>query len=92
MLTLDTTIVVPDTVFVQTVDNETIILDSNTQEYFALNEIGGIFWEVLKDTPNLTQVYTTLKEHFDDAGTFQIEQDLLEFVEALEEKGLIKIA
>ena len=91
MLTLDTTISIPDTVFVQTVDDETIILHSITQEYFSLNEVGGIFWEVLQDNPQLTQAYVVLKEHFDDAGTFQIEQDLLEFVEALEEKGLVKV-
>lgn len=91
MLTLDTTIHIPETVFVQTVDDETIILDSNTQEYFSLNVVGGIFWEVLQDYNQLTKAYEILKEHFDDAGTFQIEQDLLDFVEALEEKGLIKI-
>ncbi len=90
-MTLDTTIIVPDTIFLQEVDDETILLDATTEEYFSLNEVAAIFWQVLKDNPKLTQTYTILKEHFEDAKAFQLETDLLAFVEALVEKKLIMI-
>jgi hypothetical protein len=88
-MTLDTIIIIPDTIFVQEVDDEIVLLDSNTQEYFTLNEVGAIFWQVLQDNPKLTQAYSILKDHFEDAKTLQLEEDLLAFVEALVEKRLI---
>ncbi|MEA1914901.1 MAG: PqqD family protein [Campylobacterota bacterium] len=89
-MTLDTKIIFIDTVFLQEVDDETIILDTLTQEYFSLNEVGGIFWQVLQEAPQLTDAYTLLKESF-DVPALRLEEDLLAFVDALVQKKLISV-
>ena len=33
---------IPQTVFIQEIDDEIILLDTITQEYFSLNEVGKI--------------------------------------------------
>ncbi len=80
---------IPSTVFIQEVDDEVIILDTNTQEYFSINEVGKDIWEhISKNTPKdklieeLSTKYEVPKE--------QLEVDIQNFCEALEQKGLIK--
>ena len=89
-MTIDSKVSIPDTVFLQEVDDETILLDINTQEYFSLNEVGGVFYHMLKDEPNLQKSAEVLAEHF-EVSLEDIEKDLLAFVKALEEKGLVTL-
>jgi len=87
-LTLNTNIKILDTVFLQTVDDATILLDTTTEEYFSLNEIGAIFYEILQEEQNLGKVIDILKEGFDITEE-QLKTDLFAFIKALEEKGLL---
>lgn len=89
-MTLDVDVVLLDTVFLQEVDDETILLDTNTQEYFSLNEVGGVFYQAMKYETNLMKIVEMLSEHF-EVEYKKIEIDLLVFVKALKEKGLLKI-
>ena len=43
-------------VFAQEIDEETIILDSVTQEYFSINEIGKVIWSLLEEKKNLEEI------------------------------------
>lgn len=90
-MTLETNVVLFDSVFLQEVDEETILLDINSEEYFSLNEVGSIFYQMLKDEPNLIKAAKLLEEHFDVPAS-RIESDLLSFVKALEEKGLVTLS
>lgn len=90
-MTLDKNVAILDTVFLQEVDNETILLDIKTEEYFSLNEIGGMFYQLLKVESNLKKVLEELMEHF-EVPAEQLEKDLLTFVSALEEKGLVTLS
>jgi hypothetical protein len=77
-------------VFAQEIDDETIILDSTTQEYFSLNEIGKVIWSLLEEKNNLEEIKAEMLEMY-EVPQEQIEKDLLNFIQALEQKGLIKI-
>jgi len=89
-MTLDTNITIPDTLFLQKVDEETILLDTNTQEYFTLNEVGSITWEIIEEKKDLNKVCEEIVKIFE--VDFEIaKNDILNFVEALSEKELIII-
>ena len=89
-MTLEKNITLLDTVFLQEVDDETILLDTTTEEYFSLNEIGTIFYQLFKEEPNLSKVLKILEEEF-EVPLEQLKGDLLAFVEALEKKGLVTL-
>ena len=77
-------------VFAQEIDEETIILDSTTQEYFSINEIGKVIWSLLEEKKNLEEIKAEMLDMY-EVPEEQIEKDLLNFIQALEQKGLIKI-
>lgn len=90
MISLESKIIIPETLLLQKIDEETILLDINTQEYFSLNELGGIIWELLSKKNNLNEIKSELLSSF-DIEEKQIENDILNFINALIEKGLIEI-
>ena len=77
-------------VFAQEIDDETIILDSVTQEYFSINEIGKVIWSLIEEKKNLEEIKAEMLDMY-EVPQEQIEKDLLNFIQALEQKGLIKI-
>lgn len=79
----------PNHVLVQTVDNEMILLNLESEYYFALDEIGVRFWEVLQGIDSLDQAIDTLEAEYDiDRETLR--QDLDDFLRQLEGKGLLQ--
>jgi len=89
-MNLESKVVLVESVFVQEVDEETILLDTSTQEYFSLDEVGTIFYHFLEEEQNLKTIVKELAEHFLTKEE-TIEVDLFVFLKALEEKGLVKI-
>ena len=89
-MNLDSKVTLLDTVFVQEVDEETILLDTTTQEYFSLDEIGSIFYHFLEEEEDLNVIVKELSEHFSKDEKV-IENDLLQFLKALQKKGLVKV-
>ncbi|PLY04742.1 MAG: hypothetical protein C0625_15850 [Arcobacter sp.] len=89
-MTLDSKVIIPDTLFLQKVDEETILLDTVSQEYFSLNEVGSVIWEILSDKKELTLVKDEILARY-EIDESQVENDILKFVEALAEKKLITI-
>ncbi len=77
-------------VFAQEIDEETIILDSETQEYFSINEIGKVIWSLIEEKKNLEEIKAEMLDMY-EVPEEQIEKDLLNFIQALEQKRLIKI-
>lgn len=77
-------------VFAQEIDEETIILDSETQEYFSINEIGKVIWSLIEEKKNLEEIKAEMLDMY-EVPQEQLEKDVLNFLQALEQKGLIKI-
>ena len=77
-------------VFAQEIDEETIILDSETQEYFSINEIGKVIWSLIEEKKNLAEIKAEMLDMY-EVPEEQLEKDLLNFIQALEQKGLIKV-
>ena len=83
-------VILSNNVFAQEIDDETIILDAITQEYFSLNEIGKVIWSLLSQNKNLEEIKVQMLEMY-EVPEEQLEKDLLNFLQALAKKGLISI-
>ena len=89
-MNINSKITLSTNVFAQEIDEETIILDSVTQEYFSINEIGKVIWSLIEEKKNLEEIKAEMLDMY-EVPEEQIEKDLLNFIQALEQKGLIKI-
>ena len=85
---INKTVKINENVFLQEVDGETILLDIQTEEYFSLDEIGTMFYKLIREESDLDRALSELQEHFEVAPEV-LKQDLLTFVERLEKKGLL---
>lgn len=87
---LDTKYTIPDTVMLQTIDDESLLLDTTTEEFFSLNEMGCLIWDAMLKHNDLN----TIKEEFldlYDVSSDVLTEDLLAFTQVLEDKGLLTI-
>ena len=83
-------VILSNNVFAQEIDDETIILDAITQEYFSLNEIGKVIWSLLSQNKNLEEIKAQMLEMY-EVPEEQLEKGLLNLLQALAKKGLISI-
>lgn len=90
-MNLNTKISIPNTLFSQEVDDETIVLDTNTQEYFNFSSFGKVIWDMLLEGSTLQEIFDELNE-FLEIDEKKLENDILTFVSSLEERNLIKIS
>lgn len=87
---LNTKIKIPQSVFIQEIDDETVILDTKTQEYFSINEVGKNIWDMISKTSSLQKILDELVNIY-EVPKEQLKNDMINFLEALNQKGLIII-
>ncbi len=90
MLTLDTTLQIPAQVLYTTVEQEAVLLNTLTNKYYSLNEVGARCWNLLAKGQSLREAYHVLLGEF-EVESPQLEKDLLELIERLEKSGLVEI-
>ncbi len=87
-MNLDTKVTVPETVFLQEIDGETILLNAENGNYFSFNDVGTAIWKLLLETETLKDLHSNMLDVY-DVDPIQLEKDILTFVTALYEKNLI---
>jgi hypothetical protein len=87
---INTKVQIPSSVFIQEVDNEVIILDTITEEYFSINEVGKDIWDLISKNQSLKAIKEELSLVY-EIDENQLEVDIINFIKALNEKGLINI-
>ena len=75
---------------IQPTGSEAIVLDTASEQYFGLNEVGARLWTLLAADPDLAAANRTLLAEYDVAPA-QLEHDLLTIVGQLAEAGLVTI-
>jgi Coenzyme PQQ synthesis protein D (PqqD) len=79
----------PNNVLVQAIDNEMILLNLESEFYFALDDVGARFWDVLQAADSLEQALDVLEAEYDvDRDT--LSQDLESFLTKLQSSGLLQ--
>ncbi len=75
-------------VFVQQVDEQLVLFDMESGEYFGLDEAGREIWGLMGETPVLGELCRILAERY-DAPYDLIYSDVRGFVAQLVQKGLV---
>ena len=90
MLSLDSCLHVPRYVVSSKVADASVLLNTKTKKYFALDEVGVRFWDELKSGSDFRNVYEIILGEYDVADS-QLENDLLELVQDLMDAGLVEL-
>lgn len=81
---------VPSTeVLAQSVDQEAVLLDLRSEQYFSLNPVGRRVWELLQGCGDVTAIRDQLLQEY-RVEAAELERDLDELVARLLEAGLVK--
>lgn len=79
---------VPDHVAVRELDQELVLLNFDSEQYFGLDEVGARMVEVLRGAPTIDDGVTTLLDEFEvDEG--QLRSDVADLVASLVDGGLV---
>lgn len=90
MLTINSNLNIPAHVLFTEVDQTAVLLNTQTNKYFSLDEVGARFWELLKDKVLLPDIFETLLNEYEVTST-KLEQDILTLVKHLNDNGLVEI-
>ena len=90
MLTLDAILKIPAHVSFSVVGGDAFLLNTRTNKYFALEDVGTRLWELLKEGRSLGEAYRLILGEY-EVEPAQLEQDLLELSGQLLENGLVEI-
>ena len=83
-------VVVPDTVIIRRLDDESVILDLATESYFGLDDVGASMWAHVVATDSIEAACAALLNEY-EVEPDQLRADMADFLEQLVEKGLLEI-
>jgi hypothetical protein len=86
---LDAALRISDNVIFTTVDDGSVLLNTRTNQYFTLNDVGAQLWNLLREGKTFRVAYESLLDEYEVDG-IQLELDLLELVNRLLENGLVE--
>jgi hypothetical protein len=90
MLTLNSTLLIPAYVSFTIVDEDAVLLNTRSNQYFALEEVGARLWTLLKDGKRLNDAHQSLLAEY-EVEPAELERDILELVTHMLENGLVEL-
>ena len=90
MLKLDDILHIPDFVSFAFVQQDAVLLNMHTNQYYLLDEVGARLWGLLQDAKSLRESYKIILDEYEVEPT-QLEEDVLELLVKLKEQGLVEI-
>ena len=89
-ISFDQRVSLPTDVLISKVQDESVILNLDSERYFGLDDVGTRFMTLLTTSATIQAAYEVLVEEYDvDAAVLR--QDLSEMLEKLLEQGLVKV-
>lgn len=82
---------IPDDVLISRLQEESVILNLDSERYFGLDDVGTRVLSVLTNSDSIEAAYASLLEEYDVDGQV-LRQDLLALVESLLQQGLIEVS
>jgi Coenzyme PQQ synthesis protein D (PqqD) len=79
---------VPDDVLISNLQEESVILNLESERYYGLDDVGTRFLTVLNTTDSVEAAYEVLRHEY-DVDTHLLRQDLLEMIENLLQQGIL---
>ncbi len=90
MLTFKERAAAPAHVLVRLLDQESVLLNLETERYFGLDETGTRMWQLLTTSPNIDAAYQELLAEY-DVQPDQLRENLTELLSHLVEHGLLQV-
>ena len=79
---------VPDDVLISNLQEESVILNLDSERYYGLDDVGTRFLSVLNTADSIEAAYKVLRDEY-DVDAHSLRQDLLELVEDLVKQGIL---
>jgi hypothetical protein len=83
-------ITVPDEVLISNLQDESVLLNLNSERYFGLNNVGTRMLSVLTNSDSIEVAYESLAAEY-DVDRQALREDLIVLVENLLQQGLVTI-
>jgi len=80
----------PKHVLVRTFENESVLLNLDSESYHGLDDVGTHMWEALTSSENIQAAYEKLLLDY-EVDASQLRQDLDDFVAKMVQRGLLEI-
>jgi hypothetical protein len=80
---------VPKHVLVRVFENESVILNLNTEFYHGLDDVGSRMWTALTHSASIQEAFESLVSEY-DVEPAQLRQDLDDFLEKLGQRGMVE--
>ena len=82
---------VPDGVLISRLQEESVILNLDSERYFGLDDVGTCMLSVLSTSDSIEAAFESLRAEYDVDGEV-LRQDLLALVESLVQQGIVEVA
>jgi len=82
---------IPDDVLISNLQEESVILNLDSERYFGLDDVGTRMLSVLATSDSIEAAYNLLLREY-DVDAEMLRQDLLALVENLVDQGLVQIS
>ena len=90
-LTLAATVAAREGVLFQQLQDEAVLLNLDSGQYFGLDAVGTRIWNLIAEGKALPEVASTIVAEYEVGGD-QCEADLLNLVADLEAQGLVSVS
>jgi Coenzyme PQQ synthesis protein D (PqqD) len=78
----------PDDVLISNLQDESVILNLDSERYYGLDNVGTRFLSVLNTSDSIETAYEVLRDEF-EVDAESLRQDLLELIENLLKQGIL---
>ncbi|HEV2837417.1 MAG TPA: PqqD family protein [Pyrinomonadaceae bacterium] len=82
---------IPDDVLISRLQEESVILNLDSERYFGLDDVGTRILNVLTTSDSIEAAYKSLLEEYDVDGQ-ALRDDLLALIESLAKQGIIEVS
>jgi hypothetical protein len=82
---------IPDDVLISRLQEESVILNLDSERYFGLDDVGTRILNALNASDSIEAAYQSLLEEYDVDGQV-LREDLLVLVESLAKQGIVKVS
>ena len=79
---------VADDVLISNLQEESVILNLDSERYYGLDDVGTRFISVLNESESIEAAYEVLRDEY-DVDPHSLRQDLFELVEDLVKQGIL---
>lgn len=90
MLTIQSKIRISSHVTTSRVDEDVVLLNTRTNQYFALEDVAARSWSLLEEGIGLAQICIMLEKEY-LVGQAELNRDVLELISHFMENGLVEL-